>query len=218
QEGLKHTLVSRVKAPWSIYTKMRQEHKSLEQVLDVFGFRIVVSTVSQCYQALGAVHSVYKPLDGRFRDFIAIPKANGYQSLHTVLFGPYGAPVAVKIRTEDMDLVAERGITAHSVYKTGGAGGSAATARAQDCIRSLMDCEQAARAALVVPCNVMGGLCSGGICLFATQGDLQALPRNVTALDYLCAVHTDVGYHAVAAEVGVQLVLLSAKLVSGQNV
>src|SRR5690606_4575873 len=105
QEGLKHSLVSRVKSPWSIYNKMRQENKSLEQVLDVFGFRIVVSTVGQCYQALGAVHSVYKPLDGRFRDFIAIPKANGYQSLHTVLFGPYGAPVEVQIRTEDMDLV-----------------------------------------------------------------------------------------------------------------
>src|SRR5690606_24054456 len=136
QEGLKHSLVSRVKSPWSIYNKMRQENKSLEQVLDVFGFRIVVSTVGQCYQALGAVHSVYKPLDGRFRDFIAIPKANGYQSLHTVVFGPYGAPVEVQLRTEDMALVAERGIAAHWVYKPGGAGDSAATARAQDWIPS----------------------------------------------------------------------------------
>src|SRR5690606_14061761 len=105
QEQLPHTLVSRVKSPWSIYTKMKQEHKSLDQVLDVFGFRIVVPEVMQCYHALGTVHSVYKPLDGRFRDFIAIPKANGYQSLHTVLFGPYGAPVEVQIRTEEMDQV-----------------------------------------------------------------------------------------------------------------
>jgi len=218
QEGLKHTLVSRVKAPWSIYTKMRQDHKSLEQVLDVFGFRIVVSTVSQCYQALGAVHSVYKPLDGRFRDFIAIPKANGYQSLHTVLFGPYGAPVEVQIRTEDMDLVAERGIAAHWVYKTGGAGGSAATARAQDWIRSLMDSQQAAGSSLEFLDNVKVDLFPDEVYLFTPKGDILALPRNATALDFAYAVHTDVGNHAVAARVDRKLVPLRTKLASGQNV
>ncbi|KAA2285321.1 RelA/SpoT family protein [Arenimonas fontis] len=218
QEGLKHTLVSRVKSPWSIYTKMRQEHKSLEQVLDVFGFRIVVSTVSQCYQALGAVHSVYKPLDGRFRDFIAIPKANGYQSLHTVLFGPYGAPVEVQIRTEDMDLVAERGIAAHWVYKIGGAGGSAATARAQDWIRSLMDSQQAAGSSLEFLENVKVDLFPDEVYLFTPKGDILALPRNATALDFAYAVHTDVGNHAVAARVDRKLVPLRTKLASGQSV
>src|SRR5690606_17117415 len=193
QEGLKHSLVSRVKSPWSIYNKMRQENKSLEQVLDVFGFRIVVSTVGQCYQALGAVHSVYKPLDGRFRDFIAIPKANGYQSLHTVLFGPYGAPVEVQIRTEDMDLVAERGIAAHWVYKPGGAGGSAATARAQDWIRSLMDSQQTAGSSLEFLDNVKVDLFPDEVYLFTPKGDILALPRNATALDFAYAVHTDVG-------------------------
>ncbi len=104
QEGLPLRLVGRVKSPWSIYQKMRSRTKSFDQVMDVFGFRIVVPRLMQCYMALGAVHSLFKPLDARFRDFIAIPKANGYQSLHTVLFGRYGTPIEVQIRTEDMDL------------------------------------------------------------------------------------------------------------------
>ncbi|NLB58637.1 MAG: bifunctional (p)ppGpp synthetase/guanosine-3',5'-bis(diphosphate) 3'-pyrophosphohydrolase, partial [Gammaproteobacteria bacterium] len=108
-EQLEYRLVSRVKSPWSIYTKMQAEGKTFKQLMDVFGFRVIVRSVADCYHALGVVHSVYKPLDGRFRDFIAIPKANGYQSLHTVLFGPYGSPIEVQIRTEEMDLIAERG-------------------------------------------------------------------------------------------------------------
>src|SRR3546814_509424 len=119
-EGLQHRLVSRVKSPWSIYNKMQAEGKTFTQVMDVLGFRIIVGTVADCYHALGVVHAVYKPLDGRFRDFIAIPKANGYQSLHTVLFGPYGSPIEVQIRTAEMDLIAERGIAAHWTYKHGG--------------------------------------------------------------------------------------------------
>ncbi|KFN49368.1 RelA/SpoT family protein [Arenimonas composti] len=218
QEGLRHTLVSRVKSPWSIYTKMRQENKSLEQVLDVFGFRIVVPTVMQCYHALGAVHSLYKPLDARFRDFIAIPKANGYQSLHTVLFGPYGAPVEVQIRTEDMDLVAERGIAAHWVYKSAGSGGSAAQARAQDWVRNLMDSQQAAGSSLEFLENVKVDLFPDEVYLFTPKGDILALPRNATALDFAYAVHTDVGNHAVAARVDRKLVPLRAKLASGQSV
>ena len=107
KEGIEHRLVSRVKTPWSIYNKMRDENKSFDQVMDVFGFRLVVRNVPSAYHALGAVHSIYKPLDGRFRDFIAIPKANGYQSLHTLLFSPLGSPVEVQIRTEEMDVVAD---------------------------------------------------------------------------------------------------------------
>src|SRR5688572_5073266 len=218
QEGLRHKLVSRVKSPWSIYTKMSHEHKSLEQVLDVFGFRIVVPTVMQCYHALGAVHSIYKPLDARFRDFIAIPKANGYQSLHTGLFGPYGAPVEVQIRTEDMDLVAERGIAAHWVYKNAGTGGSAAQARAQDWVRNLMDEQQSAGSSLEFLENVKVDLFPDEVYLFTPKGDILALPRNATALDYAYAVHTDVGNHAVAARVDKKLVPLRSKLVSGQTV
>ena len=218
QEGLRHTLVSRVKSPWSIYTKMRQENKTLEQVLDVFGFRVVVPLVMQCYHALGAVHSIYKPLDARFRDFIAIPKANGYQSLHTVLFGPYGAPVEVQIRTEDMDLVAERGIAAHWVYKSAGSGGSAAQARAQDWVRNLMDSQQSAGSSLEFLDNVKVDLFPDEVYLFTPKGDILALPRNATALDFAYAVHTDVGNHAVAARVDRKLVPLRSKLASGQSV
>ena len=218
QEQLPHTLVSRVKSPWSIYTKMKQEQKSLEQVLDVFGFRIVVPGVMQCYHALGAVHSVYKPLDGRFRDFIAIPKANGYQSLHTVLFGPYGAPVEVQIRTEEMDLVAERGVAAHWLYKAAGTGSSAAQVRAQDWIRNLMDTQQAAGSSLEFLENVKVDLFPDEVYLFTPKGDIMALPRNATALDFAYAVHTDVGNHAVAARVDRKLVPLRTKLASGQSV
>src|SRR5688572_24833739 len=218
QEGLRHKLVSRVKSPWSIYTKMRQENKSLEQVLDVFGFRVVVPTVMQCYHALGAVHSIYKPLDARFRDFIAIPKANGYQSLHTVLFGPYGAPVEVQIRTEDMDLVAERGIAAHWVYKNAGSGGSAAQARAQDWVRNLMAAQQTAGSSLEFLENVKVDLFPDEVYLFTPKGDILALPRNSTALDFAYAVHTDVGNRAVAARVDGKLVPLRTRLASGQRV
>jgi len=218
KEQLPHTLVSRVKSPWSIYTKMKQEHKSLDQVLDVFGFRIVVHEVMQCYHALGAVHSVYKPLEGRFRDFIAIPKANGYQSLHTVLFGPYGAPVEVQIRTEEMDQVAERGVAAHWLYKNSGSGSSAAQTRAQDWIRNLMDTQQAAGSSLEFLDNVKVDLFPDEVYLFTPQGDIMALPRNATALDFAYAVHTDVGNHAVAARVDKKLVPLRTKLVSGQSV
>ena len=218
QEGLRHTLVSRVKSPWSIYTKMRQEGKSLEQVLDVFGFRIVVPTVMQCYHALGAVHSIFKPLDARFRDFIAIPKANGYQSLHTVLFGPYGAPVEVQIRTEDMDLVAERGIAAHWLYKNAGSGGSAAQARAQDWVRNLMDTQQSAGSSLEFLENVKVDLFPDEVYLFTPKGDILALPRNATALDFAYAVHTDIGNTAVAARVDGKLVPLRTKLASGHRV
>src|SRR5690606_4216121 len=203
---------------WCIYTKIRPEHTRLEPVLRVLGLRIVVSTLSQRHQALGAVHPVYRPLDGRFRDFIALPKPHGYQSLHPVLSGPYGAPVEVQIRTEDMDLVAERGIAAHWVYKTGGAGGSAATARAQDWIRSLMDSQQAAGSSLEFLDNVKVDLFPDEVYLFTPKGDILALPRNATALDFAYAVHTDVGNHAVAARVDRKLVPLRTKLASGQNV
>src|SRR5690606_9895113 len=113
------------------YNKMQEEHKSFDQVMDVFGFRLVMRSVPNCYHALGAVHATFKPLDGRFRDFIAIPKANGYQSLHTVLFGPYGSPIEVQIRTEEMDLIAERGGAAHWTNKLVSASTHSAHARAR---------------------------------------------------------------------------------------
>ena len=217
-EGLPHRLVGRVKSPFSIYLKMKSEHKTLDQVLDVFGFRVVVPTVMQCYHALGAVHSLYKPLDARFRDFIAIPKANGYQSLHTVLFSPFGSPIEVQIRTEDMDLVAERGIAAHWVYKNTGASPSSAQSRAHAWLTNLLESQQFAGSSLEFLENVKVDLFPDEVYLFSPKGDILALPRNSTALDFAYAVHTDVGDHAVAARVDKKLVPLRSKLASGQTV
>ena len=218
KEGIQYRLMSRVKSPWSIYSKMRGEGKSFDQVMDVFGFRIVVPTVADCYHALGVVHAAYKPLDGRFRDFIAIPKANGYQSLHTVLFGPYGAPIEVQIRTEEMDLVAERGIAAHWSYKHGDGKVTGAQNRAQSWIAGLLESQRGTGSSLEFLENVKVDLFPDEVYLFTPKGDILALPRNATALDFAYAVHTDVGNHAVASRVDGKLVPLRTRLASGQQV
>ena len=218
KEGLEHRLVSRIKTPWSIYNKMRDENKSFDQVMDVFGFRLVVRSVPNCYHALGSVHATFKPLDGRFRDFIAIPKANGYQSLHTVLFGPYGSPIEVQIRTEEMDLIAERGVAAHWTYKFGGDTPNSAQSRAHAWIVELIDSQRAAGSSLEFLDNVKVDLFPDEVYLFTPKGKILALPRNSTALDFAYAVHTDVGNMAVASRVDKKLVPLRTKLVSGQTV
>ncbi|MGS1078014.1 RelA/SpoT family protein [Pseudoxanthomonas beigongshangi] len=218
KEGIEHRLVSRIKTPWSIYNKMRAEGKSFDQVMDVFGFRVVVDSVPACYHALGAAHAQYKPLDGRFRDFIAIPKANGYQSLHTVLFGPYGSPIEVQIRTQEMDLIAERGIAAHWTYKFGTDSPNSAQNRAHAWISELIDNQRAAGSSLEFLENVKVDLFPDEVYLFTPKGKILALPRNSTALDFAYAVHTDVGNQAVASRVDKKLVPLRTKLTSGQSV
>ena len=217
-ERIEHRLVGRIKTPWSIYSKMRAENRSFAQVMDVFGFRVVVGSVAECYHALGVVHSVFKPLDGRFRDFVAIPKANGYQSLHTVLFGPYGSPIEVQIRTREMDLVAERGVAAHWAYKHGEEPGNSAQTRASAWIANLVESQRGTGSSLEFLENVKVDLFPDEVYLFTPKGDIMALPRNATALDFAYAVHTDVGNHAVAARVDRKLAPLRAKLVSGQTV
>lgn len=217
KEGFQFRLISRVKSPWSIYTKMSGEDKTFAQVMDMFGFRVVVRTVPECYHALGVVHAVFKPVDGRFRDFVAIPKANGYQSLHTVLFGPYGSPIEVQIRTEEMDLIAERGIAAHWSYKHGGATSSAQN-RAQSWVANLIESQRSTGSSLEFLENVKIDLFPDEVYLFTPKGDIMALPRNATTLDFAYTVHTDVGNHAVAARVDRRLVPLRTKLSSGQSV
>jgi GTP diphosphokinase / guanosine-3',5'-bis(diphosphate) 3'-diphosphatase len=217
KEGFQFRLVSRVKSPWSIYTKLRAEGKSFAQVMDMFGFRLVVRSVPECYHVLGVVHSVFKPVDGRFRDFVAIPKANGYQSLHTVLFGPYGSPIEVQIRTEEMDLIAERGIAAHWSYKHGGEA-SGAQNRAQSWVASLIESQRTTGSSLEFLENVKIDLFPDEVYLFTPKGDIMALPRNATTLDFAYGVHTDVGNRAVAARIDKKLVPLRTKLASGQSV
>ncbi len=218
QEEIPARLVSRVKSPYSIYMKMKSEHKTLEQVLDVYGVRVVVRDTMQCYMALGAVHSLFKPVDGRFRDFIAMPKANGYQSLHTVLFGPNGTPIEVQIRTEDMDLLAERGIAAHWAYKSDSSSGNNAQSRAREWVAGLIDAQSRADSSLEFVEHVKVDLFPDEVYLFTPKGAILALPRNATALDFAYAVHTHVGDHAVAARVDKKLVPLRTRLSSGQSV
>jgi len=217
-EGIVARVVSRIKSPFSIYTKMRNEHKSFAQVMDVYGFRVVTDSVMRCYHALGAVHGLYKPMDARFRDFIAIPKVNGYQSLHTVVFGPFGAPIEIQIRTEEMDSVAERGVAAHWAYKSGGGQGNAAQSRAREWVEGLVDSQARTASSLEFIENVKVDLFPDDVYLFSPKGRILALPRNATALDFAYAVHSEVGQHAVHARVDKKLAPLRTRLVSGQTV
>ena len=211
-------VVGRIKSPWSIYSKMRNDHKSFAQLMDVYGFRVVVDSAMSCYMALGVVHALYKPVDRRFKDFIAIPKANGYQSLHTVLLGPFGAPIEVQIRTAEMDSVAERGVAAHWAYKTDSGPANSAQARAREWLSSLVDSSASTVSSSEFIENVKIDLFPDEVYLFTPRGDILSLPRNATALDFAYAVHTDVGDHAVAARVDKKLLPLRAKLESGQLV
>jgi guanosine-3',5'-bis(diphosphate) 3'-pyrophosphohydrolase len=217
-DQLSARVVGRIKSPWSIYSKMRNEHKSFAQLMDVYGFRVVVDNAMSCYMALGAVHSLYKPVDRRFKDFIAIPKANGYQSLHTVLLGPFGAPIEVQIRTAEMDSVAERGVAAHWAYKTDSAPANSAQARAREWLSSLADSQANTASSAEFIENVKIDLFPDEVYLFTPRGDILSLPRNATALDFAYAVHTDVGDHAVAARVDKKLLPLRTRLESGQLV
>ncbi|AIC10256.1 RelA/SpoT family protein [Xylella fastidiosa] len=218
QEGVQHRVVSRIKTPWSIYNKMHDDNKSFDQVMDVFGFRLVVKSVADCYHALGIVHGTLKPLDGRFRDFIAIPKTNGYQSLHTVLFGPYGSPIEVQIRTEEMDMIAERGIAAHWAYKCGSDSPNSAQSRVHAWIAELLESQRTAISSMEFLDNFKVDLFPDEIYLFTPKGKIFALPKNSTALDFAYAVHTDIGNHAVTSRVDKQLMPLRTKLSSGQTV
>ena len=218
-ESLQHRVVSRTKAPYSVYMKMLHDHKSFADVMDVNGFRVIVNQVRDCYHTLGVIHALYKPLDGRFKDFIAIPKANGYQSLHTVLFGPAGQPIEIQIRTDDMNAVAERGIAAHWAYKSGvGIGSSnSAQSRAREWLTSMVDEQKANPSSLEFIENVKIDLFPDEVYLFTPKGRILNLPRNSTALDFAYAVHTSVGDHAVAARLDGRLAPLRTRLSSGQT-
>jgi guanosine-3',5'-bis(diphosphate) 3'-pyrophosphohydrolase len=216
-DGIPVRIISRVKAPYSIWSKMKSEHKTFDQLMDVYGFRLITDTVAHCYQALGSAHSLFKPVEGRFKDFIAIPKANGYQSLHTVLFGPFAAPIEIQIRTEEMDIVAERGVAAHWSYKQEVPSNSAQS-RARQWVAGLADSQAATPSSLEFIENVKVDLFPDEVYLFTPAGDIQSLPKNATALDLAFAVHTDVGMHAVAARIDGKLASLRAQPSSGQTV
>ncbi|MBX3702232.1 MAG: bifunctional (p)ppGpp synthetase/guanosine-3',5'-bis(diphosphate) 3'-pyrophosphohydrolase [Steroidobacteraceae bacterium] len=214
--GVKGTVEAREKHLYSVYMKMRRKHLPLAQVVDVFGVRIVVGTVDECYRTLGLVHGLYRPTPGRFKDYIAIPRVNGYQSLHTTLFGPNGIPLEVQIRTEDMHRMAESGIAAHWQYKTGEEEGSAQQLRAREWLKGVMDLHEGSAEELVESVKV--DLFPDKVYVFTPKGDIMRLPRGATCVDFAYAVHTGVGQRCVAAKVDRRLVPLRTVLRNGQTV
>jgi len=215
--GVPVRIEGREKDAYSIYEKMRRKKISLNEIVDVYGFRIVVDQPDTCYRALGIVHGVYKPMPGRFKDYIAIPRANGYQSLHTTLFGPNGTPVEVQIRTEDMHRVAESGIAAHWQYKSGGSGADEQGDRMREWLQQLVEIQQGGNSEEFLE-SVKVDLFPDKTYIFTPKGEIRRLPRGATCVDFAYAVHTDVGNRCVAAKVDRRLVPLRTPLRNGQTV
>jgi RelA/SpoT family (p)ppGpp synthetase len=218
QEGLSGKVVGREKHLYSLYKKMRDKGLSFKEVLDVYAFRITVETANDCYRVLGVMHNLYKPVPGKFKDYIALPKANGYQSLHTVLFGPYSSPLEVQIRTNDMHGVAESGIAAHWGYKSGKTGSSAAQERARQWIKELLEMQTEAGDSMEFIEHVKVDLFPKDVYVFTPAGDIMELPRGATAVDLAYAVHTDVGNTCIAVKIDGRYAPLRSQLLTGQNV
>jgi GTP diphosphokinase / guanosine-3',5'-bis(diphosphate) 3'-diphosphatase len=211
-------VIGREKHLYSIYKKMRNKQLSFNEIMDVYAFRIIVDTVDNCYRILGIVHSLYKPFTERFKDYIAIPKANCYQSLHTTLFGPYGVPIEIQIRTQEMDEMANYGIAAHWLYKTGEKLSNKPQVRAQKWVKNLLEMQQSAGNSLEFIENVKVDLFPEEVYVFTPHGDIMELPVCATPVDYAYAVHTDIGNTCVAAKIDRQLAPLSTVLSNGQTV
>ena len=217
QEGVEGEVMGREKHLYSIYQKMQQKRLPFREVFDVYAFRIIVDSVDACYRMLGIVHSLYKPVPGRFKDYIAIPKANGYQSLHTVLFSPYGVPIEIQIRTVDMHKVAEAGVASHWLYKSC-KDGTAAQHHAREWLRALLELQQSAGNSMEFLENVKVDLFPDEVYVFTPKGDIRVLPRGATAVDYAYSVHTDVGNSCVAAKIDYRLMPLNTRLLNGQTI
>ncbi len=218
QAKLPAQVFGREKTLYSIYSKMNDKRLSFAQVNDIFGFRIVVGTLMECYQALGVLHQLFKPLPGRFKDYIAIPKANGYQSLHTTLVSPLGTAVEFQIRTEQMHAVAEKGIAAHWLYKSGGAQVQEAQRLGAMWLQSLIDIQDETHDANEFLEHVKIDLFPDAVYVFTPMSKILALPRGATPVDFAYAIHTDVGDHTVAAKVNGEPVALRTELRSGDVV
>ena len=218
QHKLAVQVFGREKTLFSIYQKMREKHLTFAQVNDIFGFRIVVSTLMECYTALGVLHQLFKPLPGRFKDYIAIPKANGYQSLHTTLVSPLGTAVEFQIRTEQMHAVAEKGIAAHWLYKSGGAQVQEAQRLGAMWLQSLIDIQDETHDANEFLEHVKIDLFPDAVYVFTPKSKILALPRGATPVDFAYAIHTDVGDHTIAAKVNGEPVALRTELRSGDVV
>ncbi|MGZ8212579.1 MAG: RelA/SpoT family protein [Burkholderiales bacterium] len=208
----------REKHLYSIYRKMREKHLSFAQVLDVFAFRIIVADVGSCYLALGALHGLYKPIPGKFKDYIAIPKANGYQSLHTTLFGPFGSPIEIQIRTREMHKIAEAGVASHWLYRSSDASLSDLQQKTHQWLQSLIEMQSEAGDSVEFLEHLKVDLFPDGVYIFTHKGQIMALPRGATAVDFAYAVHTDIGNRCVAVKINQELMPLRSELKNGDRV
>jgi GTP pyrophosphokinase len=210
-------VVAREKHLYSIYLKMHRKQAHLSDIVDVYGVRVIVDDVDSSYRALGLAHQLFKPMPGRFKDYISIPRVNGYQSLHTTLFGPNGLPLEVQIRTDSMDKVAERGIAAHWQYKAVDKGSHGTEERAREWLAGLMEMERAANSEEFLD-TVKADLFPDKVYVFTPKGAIMRLPRGATAVDFAYAVHTDVGNRCVAAKIDRRAVPLKTQLQNGETV
>nr|VFK65493.1 MAG: GTP pyrophosphokinase [Candidatus Kentron sp. UNK]VFK71454.1 MAG: GTP pyrophosphokinase [Candidatus Kentron sp. UNK] len=218
EERISCQVLGREKHLYSLYRKMRRKNRSFSDVLDIYAFRIIVDDVDTCYRVLGAIHGLYKPVPGRFKDYIAIPKANAYQSLHTVLFEPHGLPIEIQIRTEQMNAVAETGIATHCRYKNDATVTNAAHQRAREWLRGLSEMQKQVGNPMELLESVKVDLFPDEVYVFTPAGEIMALPRGATAVDFAYAVHTGVGNTCVAVKIDGLYASLRTPLENGQTV
>jgi RelA/SpoT family (p)ppGpp synthetase len=221
QEGVEADVRGREKPAYSMYRKMREKHLAFQEVFDKFALRVIVDSIDNCYRTLGIVHNLYKPVPGRFKDYIAIPKSNGYQSLHTALFGPHSIPLEVQIRTRDMDRFAESGIAAHWLYKNRGDEAEHPLKHhgpAREWLKQLLDMQQSTGSSVEFLEHVKADLFPDEIYVFSPRGDIYKLPSQSTVIDFAYAVHSDLGHTCVGARIDRRLAPLSTPLHSGQTV
>ena len=213
-------LIGREKHLYSIYRKMLNKELMFNEVMDIYAFRVIVENeIDECYRALGAMHNLFKPIEGRFKDYIAIPKTNGYRSLHTSLIGPHGIPVEVQIRTKDMEQMADKGVAAHWLYKEGGGNAdTTAQMKARRWMQSLLELQQSAGSSFEFIENVKSDLFPEEIYVFTPEGRIIELPMGATAVDFAYAVHTDVGNSCVGVKVERKPYPMSQPLDSGQTI
>ncbi|TSA15412.1 MAG: bifunctional (p)ppGpp synthetase/guanosine-3',5'-bis(diphosphate) 3'-pyrophosphohydrolase [Betaproteobacteria bacterium] len=216
--GIEAEVTGREKHLYSIYKKMLEKNLSFSQVLDIYGFRVVVENAPACYLALGALHSLYKPVPGKFKDYIAIPKVNGYQALHTTLIGPFGTPVEIQIRTRDMHRVAEAGVASHWLYKTSDANINELQHKTHNWLQSLLDIQSESGDAAEFLEHIKVDLFPDEVYVFTPQGKIMSLPRGATAVDFAYAVHTQIGNRCVATKINYELVPLRTELKNGDRV
>jgi GTP diphosphokinase / guanosine-3',5'-bis(diphosphate) 3'-diphosphatase len=218
QAGIDVRLSAREKTLYSIYRKMDEKHLSFAQVTDIFGFRIIVPDQIACYTALGVLHQLYKPLPGKFKDYIAIPKINGYQSLHTTLAGPFGTAIEFQLRTQAMNVVAEAGVAAHWLYKATEPGSATSQSLGAQWLQSLLDIQNETRDAAEFWEHVKVDLFPDAVYVFTPKGQIMAMPRGATAVDFAYAIHSDVGHRTVAVKINNEQAPLRTELKNGDVV